>query len=101
MALPRLRVAVCSTARPLGLRKLLAVGRVGIEAAGRLIDGHEGGSQRAHSKTLPEAGSGYHGMNYRPWSTLPLKCGAAWTRAVALAIAQYTAVHGGASRVAS
>ncbi len=66
MALPRRRVALCFTALPLELRMLLAVGRVGIEAAGPRIDAHTGGSQLAHRKTLPESGSGNHAINCRP-----------------------------------
>ncbi len=49
-------------AQLLELRMLLAVGRVGIEAAGPWIEAHEGGLQLAHRKTLPEAGSGYRGI---------------------------------------
>ncbi len=66
MALPRRRVAVCSTARPLELRMLLAVGRVGIGAAGSWIDAHASGLQLAHQRILPEAGSDYRGINCRP-----------------------------------
>ncbi len=50
MALPRQRVAVCSTARPLELQMLLAVGRVGLEAAGPSNDAHEGGLPLTHGK---------------------------------------------------
>ncbi len=56
MALPRRRVAAGFTARPLELQMLLAVGRVGIEAARPRIDAHEGDLQMAYRKTLSEAG---------------------------------------------
>ncbi len=101
MALPRRRVAVCSMARPLELRMLLAVGRVGIVATGPCIDAHEGGLQQAHRKTLPEAGSGYRGKGCRPLSTLTEECGSAWTEAIALAAAQDIAIHVGPSRIVS
>ncbi len=45
---------------------LLAVGRVGIEAAGLRIDAHESGSQLAYRKTLSGRGSGYRGISLRP-----------------------------------
>ncbi len=64
MALPRRKVAVCFTARPLQLRMLLAVGLVGIYAAGSWIDAHDGGSQLANRNILPEAV--YRGMNCMP-----------------------------------
>ncbi len=67
MALPRRRVAVRSTVRPLELQMLLVVGRVGIEATGSSIDIHEDTLQPAHRKTLPEARSGYRRINCRPY----------------------------------
>ncbi len=67
--------------QPLELQKWLAFVRAGIRAEGPSIDG---GSQLVHRNTLPEAGSGYRGINSRPWSTLPEDCGAAWTEAEAL-----------------
>ncbi len=101
MALPRRREAVYSTARLLELRMLLAVGRVGIEAAGPCIDLHEGSSQLAHRKTLPEAGSCYRGITCRPCSALSAECGSAWTEAIALTAAQDIALYVGPSRIAS
>ncbi len=53
-----------------------------------------------YRKTLPEADSGYHGINCRPWSTLSEEFGSAWTEAVALAVAQGTVIHGGPSSMA-
>ncbi len=55
----------------------LAFVRVGARAADLKIDGG--------SKTLPETGSGYRGMNCRPGSTLPEECEAALTEVIALA----------------
>ncbi len=94
MTVPRRRAAVFSTVRPLELQMQLAFVRVGIGADGRWIDAHECGSQLAHRNTLPEAGSGCHEMNCRPWSMLPEKCGAEWTEAVALAVKHDFAIHG-------
>ncbi len=48
-----------------------------------------------HRKTLPETGLGYRGINFRPLSTLPEECGAAWMEAEALTVAHDVAIHGG------
>ncbi len=46
-----------------------------------------------HPKTLPEAGLGYRGINCRLGSMFTEECGAAWTEAEALAVAQDIAIH--------
>ncbi len=56
MALQQRREAVCSTARPLELRMLLAFVRVGIGADGPCIDANEGGFHLARRKPLSETG---------------------------------------------
>ncbi len=75
--------------------------RVGTEADGPSIDAHEGGLQLVHGKPLPEAGSGYRGINCRPLSTMSEESGAAWTESVALAATQDIAIHVGPSRIVS
>ncbi len=57
----------------------LASARVGIGAGGPPIRAHEGGSQLALRKSLPQAGSTSHGTCLRPEER-----GAAWIEAKAL-----------------
>ncbi len=83
----RRKMTICFTVRALDRKTQLAFARVEIGADRSCIDAIKGGSQLAHRKCLPEAGSRYLGISCRPCSTLPEESGAARTEVEALTVA--------------